>query len=82
MDPDDLGEGGDSGSLTTGNAGPRVDCCVITQLVYPDDGDDDDGVSAGGNGESGSEGGGGASHVASSAFVVALAGLVSSLKAL
>ena len=27
---DDLGRGGDSGSLATGNAGARLGCCVIT----------------------------------------------------
>ena len=27
---DDLGLGGDQGSLRTGNAGPRIGCCVIT----------------------------------------------------
>jgi len=26
---DDLGDGGDAGSLANGNAGPRVACCVI-----------------------------------------------------
>ena len=26
---DDLGQGGDEGSLKTGNAGGRVGCCVI-----------------------------------------------------
>ena len=29
---DDLGEGGDSGSLATGNAGSRAGCCLITAL--------------------------------------------------
>lgn len=29
---DDLGQGGDDGSLATGNAGARVGCCVITLL--------------------------------------------------
>jgi hypothetical protein len=28
--PDDLGLGGDAGSLSGGNAGSRVACCVIT----------------------------------------------------
>jgi len=28
---DDLGRGGDHGSTKTGNAGPRIGCCVITQ---------------------------------------------------
>jgi len=27
---DDLGQGGDEGSETTGNAGPKLGCCVIT----------------------------------------------------
>lgn len=27
---DDLGQGGDSGSLATGNAGSRAGCCLIT----------------------------------------------------
>ena len=27
---DDLGLGGDSGSLATGNAGSRAECCLIT----------------------------------------------------
>jgi len=29
---DDLGTGGDEGSLATGNAGGRVACCIITEL--------------------------------------------------
>ena len=29
---DDLGVGGDEGSETTGNAGPRAACCVITRV--------------------------------------------------
>jgi len=28
---DDLGRGGDHGSTKTGNAGPRIGCCVITE---------------------------------------------------
>merc|ERR1711962_1753822 len=31
-DMDDLGRGGDDGSITTGNAGARVACCVITEI--------------------------------------------------
>ena len=31
-DEDDLGKGGDSGSLATGNAGGRLACCVIKSL--------------------------------------------------
>lgn len=43
---DDLGLGGDMGSVANGNAGPRVGCCTI-QLVTPpvpevDDDDDED----------------------------------------
>ena len=30
-DEDDLGLGGDEGSLATGNAGARVGCCVIVE---------------------------------------------------
>lgn len=30
--PDDLGLGGDEGSLATGNAGARLACCVIKEL--------------------------------------------------
>lgn len=26
---DDLGQGGDAGSLASGNAGPRLACCII-----------------------------------------------------
>jgi len=29
---DDLGLGGDQGSITTGNAGARLACCVITEI--------------------------------------------------
>ena len=29
---DDLGQGGDSGSLATGNAGGRLDCCLINRV--------------------------------------------------
>jgi len=29
---DDLGQGGDQGSITTGNAGGRLDCCVIKMM--------------------------------------------------
>ena len=32
-DADDLGLGGDSGSLANGNAGPRVACCTITEVL-------------------------------------------------
>lgn len=28
---DNLGAGGDEGSLTSGNAGARIGCCIITQ---------------------------------------------------
>lgn len=30
---DDLGRGGDEGSMANGNAGPRVGCCTITQVL-------------------------------------------------
>ena len=30
---DDLGLGGDAGSLATGNAGSRVACCIIVETV-------------------------------------------------
>ena len=29
---DDLGYGGDSGSLSTGNAGSRAGCCIIRKV--------------------------------------------------
>jgi len=32
---DDLGRGGDEGSITTGNAGPRAACCIITEISQP-----------------------------------------------
>uniref|UniRef100_F6LQK4 Superoxide dismutase [Cu-Zn] n=1 Tax=Sinohyriopsis cumingii TaxID=165450 RepID=F6LQK4_SINCU len=32
---DDLGLGGDAGSLTTGNAGARLACCIIEQTQTP-----------------------------------------------
>ena len=32
-DADDLGLGGDSGSLANGNAGSRVACCTITEVL-------------------------------------------------
>merc|ERR1711976_663899 len=31
---DDLGLGGDAGSITTGNAGARLACCIITEVTY------------------------------------------------
>lgn len=31
---DDLGRGGDEGSMANGNAGPRVGCCTITQVYF------------------------------------------------
>ncbi len=69
MDRDDLGNGGNSGSLTTGNAGARVDCCIIS-------GSGDD------NNVNWYEARGGASHVVSFALVVTLASLVSIAKVL
>jgi len=30
---DDLGLGNDEGSRTTGNAGPRYGCCIITETT-------------------------------------------------
>ncbi|XP_070559064.1 uncharacterized protein [Ptychodera flava] len=34
---DDLGQGGDQGSLTTGNAGARLGCCVIGRVPKPEE---------------------------------------------
>jgi len=34
QDMDDLGLGGDEGSLANGNAGARVGCCTIYELAY------------------------------------------------
>ena len=32
---DDLGQGGDEGSRSTGNAGKRIDCCLIKRDGLP-----------------------------------------------
>lgn len=37
---DDLGQGGNKGSLTTGNAGKRIACCAIVRTPPPSDADD------------------------------------------
>ena len=34
-DEDDLGLGGVPASVTTGNAGPRIACCVINSCIFP-----------------------------------------------
>ena len=31
---DDLGQGGNTGSTTTGNAGARLGCCIIHKVSY------------------------------------------------
>ena len=31
---DDLGLGGDEGSLATGNAGARAGCCIIKEVTH------------------------------------------------
>jgi len=35
LDMDDLGLGGDDSSLSNGNAGARVGCCIITEIPEP-----------------------------------------------
>jgi Cu-Zn family superoxide dismutase len=32
---DDLGRGGDAGSLASGNSGPRIGCCTIGLVAGP-----------------------------------------------